>query len=423
MGFFSKLWKGIKKTVKKIAKPIAKLFAPVNKFFGKFGILGQIGLMIAMPYAFAAMGSFFKAGGALSKWAGTLMKSANVGAKALGHGLNMIQKAGAFAGKVYNSVSGFIKAGLDRTGNFLMGRGFVPTSKVALTLNPADFKLDAIKPGELGKALESSLSEGINFDASKLKLDNPFAPTRPPLLEGSALTVSPLAATTDKIFAGSTFGSDPVGALGELKFTDLDDIMPSFADAKLEGVDTASLLGRKDFSKITMPEIDKGGIDFSTSTTPMVKAATPDKDLGIVDFFKDQFKKIDITDPESKIRQKIRDFDVVDYASRALETTANQALFGGIQQVGQQKIAKALGYEQPEGAAYYSINIPEFTNLASQDFGVYNSVDLMQTSNGSAFMGANYTNANSLTNTLDSSSNYNSYMNNFSRGINLGLYG
>ena len=47
MGFFSKLWKGIKKTVKKIAKPIAKLFAPVNKFFGKFGVLGQIGLMIA----------------------------------------------------------------------------------------------------------------------------------------------------------------------------------------------------------------------------------------------------------------------------------------------------------------------------------------------------------------------------------------
>ena len=122
-------------------------------------------------------------------------------------------------------------------------------------------------------------------------------------------------------------------------------------------------------------------------------------------------------------RKKIKDFDVVDYASRALEETATQTLFGGIQQVGQQKIAKALGYEQPEGAAYYSINIPEFTNLASQDFGVYNSVDLMQTSNGSAFMGANYTNANSLTNTLDSSSNYNYYMNNFSRGINLGLYG
>ena len=422
MGFFSKLWKGIKKTVKKIAKPIAKLFAPVNKFFGKFGILGQIGLMIAMPYAFAAMGSFFKAGGALSKWAGTLMKSANVGAKALGHGLNMIQKAGAFAGKVYNSVSGFIKAGLDRTGNFLMGRGFVPTSKVTLLADPT-INLDAIKPGELGNALESSLSEGINFDAGNLKLDNPFAPTRPPLLEGSALTVSPLAATTDKIFAGSAFGSDPVGALGELKFTDLDDIMPSFADAKLDSVDTASLLGRKDFSsKITMPEIDKGGIDF-TSTTRMVEAAPQDKDLGVVDFFKEQLKKLDITDPESKIRRKIADFDVVDYASKALETTANQTIFGGIQQVGQQKIAKALGYEQPEGAAYYSINIPEFTSLASQDFGVYNSVDLMQTANGSAFMGANYTNANSLTNTLDSSSNYNSYMNNFSRGINLGLYG
>tara|TARA_R100001509_G_scaffold144785_1_gene101200 strand:- start:7285 stop:8538 length:1254 start_codon:yes stop_codon:yes gene_type:complete len=417
MGFFSKVWKGIKKTVNKIAKPIAKLFAPVNKFFGKFGVLGQIGLMIAMPYAFAAMSSFFAAGGTLSTWAGTLMKSANIGAKALGHGLNMIQKAGAFAGQVYNSISGVLKAGLDRTGNFLMGRGFVPTSKVALLADPAKFTLDAIKPGELGSALESSLAEGINFDPSKVK---PFTPT--PLVEGTAVTASPLAATTNKLFAGTTFGNDPVGALGELKFTDLEDIMPSFTDAKLDGIDTSSLLGRKDFSKITMPEIDKGGIDF-TSTTRMVEAAPQDKDLGVVDFFKEQLKKLDITDPESKIRRKIADFDVVDYASKALETTANQTIFGGIQQVGQQKIAKALGYEQPEGAAYYNINIPEFTSLASQDFGVYNSVDLMQTTNGNAFMGANYTNANSLTNTLDSSSNYNSYMNNFSRGINLGLFG
>ncbi len=417
MGFFSKAWKGIKKTVNKIAKPIAKLFAPVNKFFGKFGVLGQIGLMIAMPYAFAAMSSFFAAGGTLSTWAGTLMKSANVGAKALGHGLNMIQKAGAFAGKVYNSISGVLKAGMDRTGNFLMGRGFVPTSKVALLADPAKFTLDAIKPGELGSALESSLAEGINFDPSKVK---PFTPT--PLVEGTAVTASPLAATTDKLFAGTTFGNDPVGALGELKFTDLDDIIPSFTDAKLDGIDTSSLLGRKDFSKITMPEIDKGGIDF-TSTTRMVEAVPQDKNLGVVDFFKDQLKKIDITDPESKIRRKIADFDVVDYASKALETTANQTIFGGIQQVGQQKIAKALGYEQPEGSAYYNINIPSFADLASQDFGVYNSVDLMQTTNGNAFMGANYTNANSLTNTLDSSSNYNSYMNNFSRGINLGLFG
>lgn len=417
MGFFSKVWKGIKKTVNKIAKPIAKLFAPVNKFFGKFGVLGQIGLMIAMPYAFAAMSSFFAAGGTLSTWAGTLMKSANIGAKALGHGLNMIQKAGAFAGKVYNSISGVLKAGMDRTGNFLMGRGFVPTSKVALLADPATFTLDALKPGELGSALESSLAEGINFDPSKVK---PFTPT--PLVEGTAITVSPLAATTDKLFAGTTFGNDPVGALGELKFTDLDDIMPSFTDAKLDGIDTSSLLGRKDFSKITMPEIDKGGIDF-TSTTRMVEAAPQDKDLGVVDFFKDKLKELDITDPESKIRRKIADFDVVDYASKALETTANQTIFGGLQQVGQQKIAKALGYEQPEGAAYYNINIPSFADLASQDFGVYNSVDLMQTTNGNAFMGANYTNANSLTNTLDSSSNYNSYMNNFSRGINLGLFG
>ena len=45
MGFFSKLWKGVKKTFKKIFKPIKGLFKKVGKFMGKLGIAGQIALM------------------------------------------------------------------------------------------------------------------------------------------------------------------------------------------------------------------------------------------------------------------------------------------------------------------------------------------------------------------------------------------
>ena len=38
MGFFSKVWKGVKKTFKKIGKGIKKAFKSVGKFMGKIGI-------------------------------------------------------------------------------------------------------------------------------------------------------------------------------------------------------------------------------------------------------------------------------------------------------------------------------------------------------------------------------------------------
>lgn len=46
MGFFSKIWKGTKKTFKKIGKGIKKGFAKFGKFMGKIGILGSIALTL-----------------------------------------------------------------------------------------------------------------------------------------------------------------------------------------------------------------------------------------------------------------------------------------------------------------------------------------------------------------------------------------
>jgi len=46
MGFFSKVWKGVKKTFKKIGKGIKKAFKSVGKFMGKIGILGNIALVL-----------------------------------------------------------------------------------------------------------------------------------------------------------------------------------------------------------------------------------------------------------------------------------------------------------------------------------------------------------------------------------------
>ena len=49
MGFFKKIFKGIKKVFKKIGKGIKSAFKKVGKFMGKIGIIGQIGLALILP--------------------------------------------------------------------------------------------------------------------------------------------------------------------------------------------------------------------------------------------------------------------------------------------------------------------------------------------------------------------------------------
>ena len=50
MGFFKKIFKGIKKVVNKIGKGIKKVAAKVGKFVGKLGIVGQIGMFFIAPH-------------------------------------------------------------------------------------------------------------------------------------------------------------------------------------------------------------------------------------------------------------------------------------------------------------------------------------------------------------------------------------
>ena len=131
MGLLSKLWKGIKKTVKKIGKGIKKVFKKIGGAIGKLGIVGQIGMMFLMPYATKAIGSFFGTSGKLATWSSKLLGKAGLGSKALGHTLNLVNKAGTFVGNVYSSVTDTISGAIDRTGNFLKGRGFVKTPVVS----------------------------------------------------------------------------------------------------------------------------------------------------------------------------------------------------------------------------------------------------------------------------------------------------
>jgi len=117
MGFFSSLWKGIKKVFKKIGSKIKKAVKGIGKFVGKLGIVGQLGMMFIMPH----VGGFLMKGlGAAAKG---LMGVAGKGlggslARGLGTVLNTAHKfattAGNAFGTITDGVSNFAKTALNK---------------------------------------------------------------------------------------------------------------------------------------------------------------------------------------------------------------------------------------------------------------------------------------------------------------------
>lgn len=100
MGFFKKIFKGVKKVFKKIGKAIKSAFKSVGKFMGKIGIVGQIGLALIMPYALPALGGLATGmmGTQLSGALGAVVKGA-------GHFLNAAVKVGTRIGTAFKSVT------------------------------------------------------------------------------------------------------------------------------------------------------------------------------------------------------------------------------------------------------------------------------------------------------------------------------
>ena len=119
MGFFSKLWKGVKKGFKAIFKPIKKVFKSFGKFMGKLGIAGQIALMfIPIP----GMGFILGKLGKVASWAVKGISNMGHIGKAvgtiLGKGIEFAQMAKAGFDTVSNAVTGFFKT----TGKWIGGK-------------------------------------------------------------------------------------------------------------------------------------------------------------------------------------------------------------------------------------------------------------------------------------------------------------
>lgn len=354
MGFLSKLWKGVKKTVKKIGKGIKKVFKKIGGAIGKLGIVGQIGMMFLMPYATSALGSFFGASGKLATWSSKLLGKAGLGSKALGHTLNLVNKAGTFVGNVYSSVSDTISGAIDRTGNFLKGRGFVKTPVVSPDILAQGVK--ASDPTILG----DKTGKLIGADG-KVIMDTGF----------------------DK--AG--FNTKALGKLPPESKNLLDLATDDFAKA-ITPVDAGKLA------------VEKG---LAVDTASLLKP----KEAGFLD-------NINIFDKDSAIRKDIADMDIYETGKQYAKETVKESLVGGAKAGLTQQAAEAFGYKQPEGADYYNINIPDMMDAGYSSPSVFKEVDLSMQKSGNNFMVQNYQNSNYLNNLIgEGNSAYDSYMANF----------
>ena len=118
MGFFSKLWKGVKKTFKKIGKGIKKVFAKVGKWVNKLGVVGQIGMMfIPFGQIFGPMLSNLS-----SSFLGILGKglaSANPLIKGASWLVNAAYKTGSAIYKGYKTVTGAVTKFVGETVGFI----------------------------------------------------------------------------------------------------------------------------------------------------------------------------------------------------------------------------------------------------------------------------------------------------------------
>tara|TARA_Y100000114_G_scaffold156818_1_gene185438 strand:+ start:1051 stop:2121 length:1071 start_codon:yes stop_codon:yes gene_type:complete len=247
MGLLSKAWKGLKKTVKKIGKGVKKVFKKIGSAIGKLGIVGQIGMMFLMPYAMGALGSFFGAAGKLATWSTKLLNAGGFGAKALGHTLNLINKAGTFVGNAYNSVSTTISNAVDKTGNFLKGRGFKLSEDIA------------------AEAFIQEKGLSIDYDAMKkqgLKLDVEGSKAfEKAIAEASAAPKISLE-TINKSLGLEVPKVDKVGELLDLGTKNYDDML-KFDPTKIN-VDTGNILEGMEIPKVDTSILSKPKDMFPT---------------------------------------------------------------------------------------------------------------------------------------------------------------
>lgn len=173
MGFFSNIWKGVKKTFKKIGKGVKKAFKSFGKFMGKAGILGTVAMgLLTGGMGFGAMLGNFGAtlagsGSALLRGAGWVIgKAVQFGNMATSGFKTLTSGVTEFFGQAGKYIGG--KLGIPGMEKMTMGQAWDGYSK-ALTENFSNFTSDvssfasksAFDMGDFNVAADASPSKSI----------------------------------------------------------------------------------------------------------------------------------------------------------------------------------------------------------------------------------------------------------------------
>ena len=193
MGFFSKIFKGVKKVFKKIGKGIKSVFKGIGKFMNKLGVAGQIALMFVPGIGPMLSGMLKGLGGVAATALGSM---GAVGNAVLTGAKFVIGKASAFAGGVKNTFRTITQGVKTFAGEFtktaLNKMGFDPTKFGWKAGGSFDTWVKSGKDQTFGDAW-SKVTTNITDNASKI-LD----PFKKSVVADSGSTLESLSDSTFK---------------------------------------------------------------------------------------------------------------------------------------------------------------------------------------------------------------------------------
>jgi len=168
MGFFSKIWKSVKKGFKAVFKPIKQVFKTVGKFMNKIGIVGQIALMfIPIPGLGAFMSMLGKGAQAASGFLGGF---SNVVAQSAKFVLDGAIAVGTKVAQGFKTITEGVKTFVGNTTKYLANK--IPG--INITSAPTSF----FGPGSESVLGRTSANITKNFNALMAPLP---APTTTPV--------------------------------------------------------------------------------------------------------------------------------------------------------------------------------------------------------------------------------------------------
>ena len=369
MGIFSRIFKGIKKVVKKIGRGIKKVVKKVGRAVGKLGIVGQIGMMFLMPYAMSGLGSLFGqfAGGTANTWANVLMSKSNIAAKALGHTMNAIHTVGSAVIRPFTFVRDQIGEAINWIGDQTSTGSLTDGVNKLIGYDPEtrlkEFDLEAIRGKyKVDPGLKSLDISGIGEATADIGFTDRVWEGRGPSMAD--------ATGQGKVDTGRTWQSESLLARPEVDVLDFSALPEDFSLTKATKV----------------PKIE--GINFGQSEiefnfTPSFKEQVSNK-------FNDMANDIFNLKPAEKQGWFAKQGESVINAFR--DFSVGEMISSGIKRGGSERLAYAVAGERPQQNILTTVreqpNLFALSNMFS-DSTIFRNVNLMSERQGNVWAGTN----------------------------------